>query len=354
MNITKTQTYTRHNPCELTVISRQQLTTGPSQRHMFEVIVKHDDKLSYKLGDSIGIFPKNSPEKVNFVIDVLGLSPSYKLYANKTDEQPITLYQYLLMHVDINDSTNLIRDMFPDYSSEYISWEKINNQRCNKSDAITIVKSLKKIAPRFYSISSSPHSDEHIHLTIRTDLNKNPGLCSTYLCHENKQNETVYGFIHPTRNFTFQETDKPVIMIGPGTGIAPFVGYIKQQLLYKKSHQPIWLFFGDRKKSEDMVYEALLEKAKNKINLKLSLAFSRDQSDKIYVQDLIWKERQTIFKWMNDNAIIYICGDASQMAKDVLKTLAEVYAHNNNIPIADAEQHIKSLKRQKQIRMDVY
>ena len=284
----------------------------------------------------------------------MGLSPNYKLYANKTDEQPTTLYQYLLMHVDINESSSLIKETFPEHSSEYISWEKINNQQFTKTEAISIVESLKKIAPRFYSISSSPNCDKDIHLTIRTDLNKHPGLCSTYLCHENNQNETVYGFIHPTRNFTFEVTDKPVIMIGPGTGIAPFIGYIKQQLVCKQPHQPIWLFFGDRKKSEDMVYESLLEKAKKAINLKLSLAFSRDQTNKIYVQDLIWKERQAIVDWMDDNAIIYVCGDASKMAKDVLKTLANVYADQKSVSVTDAEQYIKCLKRQKQIRMDVY
>ena len=143
-------------------------------------------------------------------------------------------------------------------------------------------------------------------------------------------------------------------MIGPGTGIAPYIGFIKQAIHKKNKNQPFWLFFGDQSKNNDYVYHDLLTHAQTQINLSISLAFSRDQKHKIYVQNLLWDNQHEIYQWIQKGAIIYICGDAKKMAKNVISMFETILSRHMNISTSEACSVVKQLKKNKKIKMDVY
>ena len=219
---------------------------------------------------------------------------------------------------------------------------------------------LNPLQHRLYSISSSPktHSGE-VHLTVATLKYKFngrdcEGVASCFLADRLKKGDKVGLFMHPNKSFSIpQDNTAPMIMVGPGTGIAPFRGFI-QERIERNATGENWLFFGDRTRN-DYLYQETLEKWQEQGKVRLSLAWSRENNkQKTYVQNLMLKEGADLFNALEKGGYFFVCGDASKMAKDVDATLLEIVARFGAMSIDKATNYINELKKQKRYVRDVY
>ena len=222
-------------------------------------------------------------------------------------------------------------------------------------------ENLSPLLPRFYSIASSQlaHPD-HLELTIvLVEMKKNNriqyGTGSHFLCNLAKLEETKLAvYIQPATDFTIPEdSTAPVIMVGPGTGVAPFRGFIQERLI--KGHTgKNWLFFGERNRKYDFFYQDFWESLVATKKLNLDLAFSRDQEDKVYVQHKLLLQAPKIWHWLEEGAYFYICGDAKQMSKDVEKALEQIICSQGRLNQEETLIYVKALKKQKRYVKEVY
>ena len=212
-----------------------------------------------------------------------------------------------------------------------------------------------------YSIASSPkaHPDE-VHLTIavvryRSHGSNREGVCSTYTADRVSEGETMPVYVHFSRTFKLPEDgDTPIIMVGPGTGIAPFRAFVEERAAIGATGKS-WLFFGDQHRATDYLYGDEWERCLTEGRLsRIELAFSRDQAEKVYVQHLMLEQSAELYSWLSDGAVFYVCGDASRMAKDVHEALISIAEKEGGKSREDAEAWVKQLKADKQYLRDVY
>jgi len=344
-------------------------------RH-FEFSLK-ESGLSYEPGDSLGVLPVNCPEVVNDLLLATGFSGSEqvqigedsfslkdallhkfactvvsKIQIKKFNEiaQVSALEELLKIEnkqalIDYMWGRELI-DLFKEYPQQGLSVENF-------------IALLRPMPPRLYSIASSlsAHSDE-VHLTVavvRYDSfgRKRKGVCSSYLAE--RVGETIPSYFHPNKNFKLpQNQEAPVIMVGPGTGIAPFRAFIEERQTTGASGKN-WLFFGDRSQKTDYLYGNEWETyRKDGILNELDLAWSRDQSEKVYVQHKMLEKGAELWKWLQDGAVFYVCGDASRMAKDVDQALRTIAQQHGSMNEEEATIWIKALQKEKRYLKDVY
>jgi sulfite reductase (NADPH) flavoprotein alpha-component len=220
---------------------------------------------------------------------------------------------------------------------------------------------LPKLAPRLYSISSSPlaHTGE-IHTTVavvryRSHNRERGGVCSTLLADRTPAGERLPIYVQPNKKFRLPaQSDAPIIMIGPGTGIAPFRSFLHERRALAATGRN-WLFFGERSANTDFLYRDELQSMRSDGHLtRLDLAFSRDQEHKIYVQDKMLEQAPTFWSWLQDGASIYVCGDASRMAKDVDNTIHTIALQQGSMNKEDAAEYVNTLKDQHRYHRDVY
>jgi sulfite reductase (NADPH) flavoprotein alpha-component len=230
-----------------------------------------------------------------------------------------------------------------------------------KFSATEIVGLLKKLQPRLYSISSSPkaHPGE-VHLTVgavryESHGRGRKGICSTFLADRCAAETSVPVFVQVSHGFRLPESGEvPVIMCGPGTGIAPFRAFLEERLATGAKGKN-WLFFGDQKRATDFLYQETLEGWLSDGHLaRLDLAFSRDQAEKIYVQNRMLENAAELWSWLQDGAHFYVCGDASRMAKDVDAALHTVAETAGGLSKEAAAEYVAKLKSDKRYQRDVY
>lgn len=228
-------------------------------------------------------------------------------------------------------------------------------------DAKVFINYLKTVQPRAYSIASSCAANpDEVHLTI-ADVTyerkgrKHNGACSVYLGERVKQGDKVACWLRSNKNFAVpQDDNRPMIMVGPGTGIAPFIGFL-QEREHRKAAGKNWLFFGDRESANDFLYREELEAwEKSGVLNRLSTAFSRDQKEKIYVQHKMKEAGKELFEWLEQGAAFYICGDAKHMAKDVEDTLIAIIQEFGGKSAEEARQYLKAMQKEKRYLKDVY
>ena len=227
-------------------------------------------------------------------------------------------------------------------------------------DGEEFVGVLKKLQPRLYSIASSPkaHPGE-VHLTVaivryHSHYRDRGGVCSTFLA-DRADGLKPGVFVHTNKAFRLPEnTDTDVIMVGPGTGIAPFRAFLEERQATEAKGKN-WLFFGDQHVSSDFLYEKQLKEMQGNGTLtRLDTAFSRDQKEKIYVQTRMKESGAELWSWLQNGAYFYVCGDASRMAKDVDAALVEIAQEHGNMSGEQAEEYIKELRKEKRYCRDVY
>lgn len=371
-------TYSRKNPFPAPLTKTRRLTASGSGKETlhFEVSLAGSG-LVYEVGDSLGVFPSNDPAEVDAVLAAAGL----------TGDEPVesagaNLREVLTRQVTLREPSRqllaAILDKYPDASelSELVDPEAksvmddwIDGREVvdilqaypqAKFTAEELVKVLRKLQPRLYSIASSPKAHpEEIHLTVaivRYELHgrNRQGVCSTYLA-DRVNGGTMPVFIHSAKHFRQPEDPSvPVIMVGPGTGIAPFRAFLQEREVLGSPGKS-WLFFGDRNRSTDFLYEDEIAAWRDKGVLhRLDTAFSRDQAEKVYVQHRMMENAAELWNWLEEGAYFYVCGDASRMAKDVDDALHRIVEEAGGKSKEEASAYVEELKKTKRYRKDVY
>lgn len=368
------------NPFPATVLGVRSVTKPGSAKETIHVDYSLEGSgLSYTTGDALGVIPCNDPALVDALIAALGLNADETV--PMPDGSEATLKEALTTAYDITslkkgnltkwnavaNSESLAavladkdalkdfvwgRDML-DLATEPTTAAKFEN-------GVAFVSILGKLTPRLYSIASSPDDvPGQVSLcvgAVRYTKNERQrgGVCSTFMADRIQAGDKVKVFVHSNKNFRLPEDgNTPIIMVGPGTGIAPFRAFWQQRVA-DNAPGANWLFFGNPYKATDGCYEDEIAPLVESGKLKLSVAWSRDQAHKIYVQNLMEEAGAEIWQWLENGAAVYMCGDANRMAKDVEKALLSIIATHGNRSEEEAAAYLKDMKTAKRYQKDVY
>jgi sulfite reductase (NADPH) flavoprotein alpha-component len=333
-------TYSRKNPFAAKLLNKVPLNKQGSAKDVHHIEFSLEGSgLSYQVGDALGVFPRNCPEVVKTVLENHGF----------TGEEIFTLPD----HGD--------QRLFDALSTHYEIRRLINIRPERTVSVEDFIKTLKPLAPRLYSIASSPNAHPgEVHLTIGAvqyfaDGFHHKGVCSTFLSHRLSIGEITGVYVQSSHGFRLpQDKQVPIIMVGPGTGIAPFRAFLEERLI-SGAKGGNWLFFGDQKSATDFLYQEQLEAyVRDGFLTHLTTAFSRDQEQKIYVQHRMQEHGKELWDWLQEGAHFYVCGDAAHMAKDVDAMLHEICRVHGGMDVEAAEVYIKQLKSEKRYQRDVY
>ncbi|WP_068113083.1 diflavin oxidoreductase [Tropicimonas marinistellae] len=314
--------------------------------------------LAYEAGDALGVWPVNDAAEVQAILSATGLTGA-EMVQLKTG--PAGLRAALLTRLDLTTVTPKTLEAWsladaPD-DAQIID---LLTGGALALDAQQLADGLRPLQPRLYSISSSPkaHPGE-VHLTIgevRYDLHGTPrkGVASTYLGERLTLGGMVGVYVQCSAHFHLPADDVPLIMIGPGTGIAPFRAFLEERAARGATGRN-WLFFGDQHEACDYLYRAQIEAwQESGLLTRTSLAWSRDGTEKVYVQTLLAQAGAEVFRWLEEGAAIYICGDATRMAADVERTLVDIIATHGKVAQEEAEARLAQLAAAHRYQRDVY
>lgn len=376
--------YDKNNPFLATITERRRLSGAKSPKNTQHVVVSiAGSNIQYACGESLGVYVTNDEATVDELIDALNFDPSAAVVLPKT-EAAITLKEALLKHLSIAQPTKKFLQFMQEHATattEKATLEHLltDPEACTaysqnrelidlaedfKSLSFTpqqYIEQLRRLVPRLYSIATSPlaYPDE-VHFTLdvlhyETHGRKRIGVATTYLAERAPMHEACVPVFLAKSNFHLPEDkDADIIMVGPGTGVAPFRGFIQERKL-NQSKGRSWLFFGNPYRSEDYLYGEEWGKALQEGHLtKLDLAFSRDQEFKIYVQDKMRENAQELWDWIKKGAYFYVCGDAQRMAKDVETVLLSIIQDQGRMGEEESKEYIRSLKKEKRYQRDVY
>jgi sulfite reductase (NADPH) flavoprotein alpha-component len=339
-----------------TLIERDLLTKA--DRRTFLLKLELNQPTHYTSGDSFALYPENSHTAVINFIQTLNLDPDLKVDAH------LSVYDFLKKKVSLSKWTSKMSALLfkegklPDELKELQPITILKQLTISTTLGLQLLPLLPPQMPRYYSIASSPcHSPGHLDLLVCLNCFECEGvtqfgLASSYLCLDAPLGTQLYGFIHHAEHFRLPCPSEPIIMIGPGTGVAPFRAFIQDRIAQGASQN--WLFFGERTRQNDFYFEDEFLTYQDQNRLKLSLAFSRDQEHKVYVQHLLMEHKQQIYEWMSSNAHIYVCGDAKNMARDVESSLVSIIAEYESLDYPSALMKLRSWRKEKRYHLDVY
>ncbi|MBX3548466.1 MAG: sulfite reductase subunit alpha [Xanthobacteraceae bacterium] len=366
----------RDNPVTAKLSARYLLNGAKSEKRTHHIDFDLSGTgLDYVVGDSFGIFPENHPGLVDAVIALIGARPDAKV-GGKTFREvlrkevslapaPDSLFQLISLLVGGErrmKAKALAAGEDPDGDAETLDvLAAVKKFEGIHPDPEVFVEALEPLQPRLYSISSSPkaHKDK-VSLTVdlvRYIINgrERRGVASDFLANGLEPGGALKVYVQRAHNFGLPENPEvPVIMVGPGTGVAPFRAFLQERMATKAKGRN-WLFFGHQRSDCDYFYRDEFEGMQAAgLLTRLTLAWSRDGSEKIYVQDRMREEGTEIFAWLEAGAHFYICGDAKRMAKDVEGALAEIVATHGRRSAEDAVAYVNALKKAKRYQADVY
>ena len=330
----------RPEPAQARIVATRGLNSAGSAKETLHVEIDlSDSDLAYETGDALGIVPTNCPEFVQELLDAAGLDGEEPVKLTASVEQPLRLA--LLRHFELKPYlTNLPK---------------------SGTSAEELIRPLSKLRPRLYSIASSAKAHpKSAHLTVgvvRYTLQgrQRKGVCSTFLADRVNPGSTIPVFMQSAPNFRLpRDGSSPLIMVGPGTGIAPFRAFL-QERNSTGAAGPNWLFFGDQRSATDFLYrDELLNWHKQGLLTRLDTAFSRDQEQKIYVQDRMIEHAAELWRWLESGGYFFVCGDAARMAKDVDAALHRVCQLGGNLTPEAAIEYVRQLRTDKRYCRDVY
>jgi sulfite reductase (NADPH) flavoprotein alpha-component len=378
--------YSKDNPFPARVTDNRVLNGPGSSKETRHIVVSiAGSGLHYKAGDSIGVFPTNRPQEVAALVTRLGASGTEPVLLPKATE-PIALNEALGSKLALAGPTRRIVETIAGKATAPAEKAKLNGLLLPESKELLatwlderefidlleefpsarllpqeLVEHMRRLMPRLYSIASSPrvHPGE-IHLTVAvaryvTNGRGRVGVCTTFLA------DRVTVGVTPTPVFISHSHFRPpedgardVVMVGPGTGIAPFRAFVQDRAAAGAAGRN-WLFFGDQKRASDFLYEEEWNQWLASGGLaRLDTAFSRDQLNKVYVQDRMRENAAELWAWINGGAYFYVCGDAKRMAKDVDVALHDVIAGQGAMTPAASADYVKLMKKEKRYQRDVY
>ncbi|WDE97475.1 glutamate synthase-related protein [Lentisphaera profundi] len=386
-DITGTQTvvkkdnnsFGKKKPFPAKLLKKVILTSDDSTKEVvhYEISLEGSD-YDYKAGDALNVIPVNEESLVDDIIEVLAANGDEIVDLAKDGE--ISFREALLHKSEIKTPTKeLVQTVAHNSQDKELIALLDDKEALNKflwgRDLIdflahyehglntqTLIPLLKKIQARAYSISSSPkkHPGE-VHLTIgsvryNSHGRTRHGVASTFLADRVQEDETdILCYMHANKAFAVPDDDTlPMIMVGPGTGIAPFRAFLEEREM-RQAKGKNWLFFGDRNEANDFFYkDQLKDLQENNYLENLSLAFSRDQEEKIYVQDRMRENGAELFQWLEEGGYFFVCGDAFRMAKDVDKALHQIISEHGKVSDTEAIEYVEKLKADKRYVRDVY
>ena len=366
----------RDNPVWATFMSRTRLNKPGSEKETWHVEFDLTEcGLDYVVGDSFGIFPVNDVALVDAVIAAIGGSADATVAGRSLREvltndvslspAPDGLFQ-LISYITGGDRRQKAKALAagedPDGDAETFDvLAALQKFKGIHPDPEAFVESLEPLQPRLYSISSSLKSNPgRISLTVdsvryKVEDRTRLGVASTFLAERIHPGQTLRVYVQKAHAFGLPaDPSVPVIMVGPGTGIAPFRAFLHERMATKAPGQN-WLFFGHQKRDHDFFYEDELNAMKaSGVLTRLSLAWSRDGNQKFYVQDRMREVGRDLWSWLADGAHFYVCGDAKRMAKDVELTLVDIIVQHGARTIDEAVTFVADLKKKGRLQMDVY
>ncbi|OUU39726.1 MAG: protein CysJ [Verrucomicrobia bacterium TMED56] len=369
--------YSKSNPYPSELLVNRLMTQGSDKetRH-FELSLK-DSGLEYLPGDSLGVLPVNCSKVVDDLLRTVGLAGDETVLVN---EENLVLQDALMHRLACTVLSKIQIKKFNEIaeSEKLAELLQISNKEAlieymwgrelidlflefpqSGMDAQTFIDLLRPMPPRLYSIASSlaAHADE-VHLTVavvRYDGHgrERKGVCSSYLAE--RVGERIPCYLHPNKNFKLPaDPQTPIIMVGPGTGIAPFRAFLEERMATGASGKN-WLFFGDRSQKTDYLYgNEWSDYQKAGVLSNLDLAWSRDQEDKVYVQHKMLEKKSELWRWIQEGAFFYVCGDASRMAKDVDHAIRRIASEEGSMTDDEASKWVKGLQKDRRYLKDVY
>jgi Sulfite reductase, alpha subunit (flavoprotein) len=372
---------TRDNPYLASLIEKRALTSEASSKQTLHIALDIDGSgVSYEAGDACGVIAQNDPLLVEEILHALKFDGSVDVQLPKEGATPLkhALLQHLQItrlnrkmlesYATIGNCSQLFNLLAPDQQAHLDAYiydrgliDLLHDYPGVLREPADLVAMLSRLTSRLYSISSSPtaHAGQ-IHTTVavvryRAHERERGGVCSTLLADRRQAGESLPVYVQANKRFRLPaDHHAPMIMIGPGTGIAPFRAFLHERRALQHRGKN-WLFFGERSATTDFLYRDELEAMHKDGHLtRMALAFSRDQQQKIYVQDRMREQGAEFFQWLEDGAAVYVCGDASRMAKDVDTALHEIVRHHGAMTADAVNEYVAHLKDQNRYHRDVY
>lgn len=369
--------FNRKNPYAAVILTNQLLSGRGSDKEVRHIELSLEDSgLSYNPGDALGVYPENSPALVDELLGTLTFDGAQVVSA---DELEIPLREALAFYREITLLTpplmkhwaelvddDALKALVAD-SSELRVWTEgrdvldlVRAWPVAQLQPQAFVNLLRKLPPRLYSISSSQASvEDEVHITVAAvrysshDRDRE-GVASGWLSDRMGEGDEVRVYIDPNKKFALPEDSAPVIMIGPGTGVAPFRAFL-QEREEREAEGDNWLFFGDRRFRSDFLYQSeWLKWRREGLLTRLDVAFSRDQAEKRYVQHSLKENSADVWAWLQRGASLYVCGDADKMAPDVHQALLDIASEQGGLNQEQAEDYLRQLNRDKRYLRDVY
>ena len=375
--VAKESQYNKANPFPATLITNQKITGRQSDkdvRHLEFDLAGSD--LHYQAGDALGVWFDNDPKLVDEILSLAQIDPTTEVTIERKTQ---TISTALLSHLELTQNTPaFVKGYAALANNEQLNDLVADNQALQelvqrtpivdvlhkfpaKLTAEQLVSLLRPLTPRLYSISSSPAEvGEEVHLTVGVvrfehEGRARSGAASSFLADRVEEDGAVRVFVEHNDNFRLpNDMTKPIIMVGSGTGVAPFRAFMQQRVADEASGKN-WLIFGNPHFASDFLYQTEWQQfAKEGFLHKYDFAWSRDQEKKIYVQDKIRENSTALWQWLQEGAYFYVCGDAARMAKDVEQALLEVIAKEGNLSPDEAEDYLNELREEKRYQRDVY
>jgi sulfite reductase (NADPH) flavoprotein alpha-component len=352
--------HSRKHPFPAPVLRIRTLNAAGSAKEVNHVELSLEGSgLVYEAGDALGVFPRNCPEMVDEMLAALGCDGEEAVPAPDGSEMP--LRRALAERYDLGKPSPDLRAAIGGPAEALHVIDLLQSAGGIAIKPVDFVTRLKKLQPRLYSIASSPKAHPgQVHLTVgavryEAAGRSRKGVCSTFLPEQAPGIGTADVFVHSNKAFRPPaDGGVPIIMVGPGTGIAPFRAFLEERKATRASGKN-WLFFGDRKESCDFLYrDELLSFQADGVLTHLDLAWSRDQQAKVYVQQRMLEKARELFAWLEAGAHFYVCGDASRMARDVDAALHNIIAGCGGKTAEGAAEYVHALKTAKRYQRDVY
>lgn len=370
--------YNKARPFPAEVLVNQKITGGASSKDVRHIELSLEGSgLKYEPGDSLAVIVDNPPQLVADLLQQLQLDGEFSITVKDVEMKladalasrfEITAVNlgFLRAWADAADNGELreiLSDNEPESLTKFVETYQIIDvvtQFPADVSAEQFAAMLRPLSPRSYSISSSLEANpDEVHITVAAVRynafgSQHWGAASTHLADRIAEGDTVSVFIEHNKRFRLPADDVPIVMIGPGTGVAPFRAFIEERV-ERRSKGDNWLFFGDRNVDSDFLYQLEWQRHLKQGNLqRINVAFSRDQPQKIYVQDRIREQGAELFRWLENGAAVYVCGDAKNMAGDVEEALLDVFVSHGGVDSAAALQKLRDLRAAGRYQRDVY
>lgn len=370
--------YSRTNPFKAEVLENLNLNGRGSNKETRHLELSLEGSgLTFEPGDALGVYPENDPELVNLILEAVKWDATEKVTVNNEE---VTLKEALSSRVEIATLTKPVVEKAAQLNSNKDLQSLVSNRDSIKAyidgrDLLDLIRDfgpwevsaqefagvLRKMPVRLYSIASSLAANpDEVHLTIgavryETHGRHRKGVASTQVAERLQPGDTLPVYIQKNQNFRLpQNPDTPIIMVGPGTGVAPFRAFMQEREEIGAEGKS-WMFFGDQHFVTDFLYQTEWQKwIKDGVLTRMDVAFSRDQEEKVYVQNRMQEHSKELFQWLEEGAVVYVCGDKNHMAKDVNNTLIDIIEKEGGLSREKAEAYLADMKQNKRYQRDVY